>query len=321
MKKGFMGTKNSFIRSMMKSIPIAVAIVVYHLSRLFAHKGDGAIHLAMYNDFAPTANSFISKAGEKGGDIVTQKTLTGFFEDEFKDMAIKLNEFEDLTRSIHGKNTKKYKLIWGDNRKRFYSGSYDDRLGYLKALADAMALQGVPLGEAAVLDYIQEIKDSHAEQQTGMDKVGTDRLSVNALRKILIKKLNKNLGGLNYTYGDDDDCEEKVEIFFPLNLLGDRSLRGHYQMLVSIAGFNKVCSHQSVEGDKAEILVKGGDAWIALADNADSPITSGYLAKDGEKVIVDFKEIGDITKKVVVVTNPSFTNSIDLIFNIIYAKR
>ena len=65
MKRGFIATSNAFYRSMMRSLPIAVAIVVYHLSRLFVHKGDSATHLAMYNDFSVPANSFISKAGEK----------------------------------------------------------------------------------------------------------------------------------------------------------------------------------------------------------------------------------------------------------------
>jgi len=306
---------------MMRSLPIAVAIVIYHLSRLFVHKGDSAMHLAMYNDFATPANSFISKAGEKKGDFVTQITLTGFFEAEFKDMKMKLDHFEDLTRAIHGKNTKEYKLIWGATRDRFYNGSYADIVGYLNSLATAMDAQGVPLGKADVLAYITEINDIHLEQQTGIDKVGTDRLSVNALRKILIKKLDKNLGGLKYLYGDNDNCKEEVELFFPINLLGDRSERGHYQQIVSAAGIEKVAIHEYVEGDMAEILVTGGDAWLALGDNADNPITTGYLAKDGTRVTINWKAMGDITKKVVIVTNASMVNSIDLIFNIIYAKK
>ena len=320
MKIGWIAARNSFTYILERSGVFALMIISYHLSRLFAHKGDGVWQLAMYNDFEPHATAYMDYVGAKKGDIKAQVELTGDFESEFKDMATKLDDFDSLTRDVHPVNSTPYNLIWGHNRYDFYNGSYDSRIAALLGLSKEMTTQTVPLGSAAVLAYRTEIMDKHTAQRNRMVKVGNDRISLSDLIHILAKKLDKNLSGLKFYFGDLDNCEEIVKTYFPINLLGDHGVSGHYQFIVSIADFKRVCIHLPKKGEQYYILVTGGDALIGSADNADNPITSGYLAKDGVGAYVDPEQIGDITKKVIVVTNKSLTNSIDLIFNIIKAK-
>ena len=320
MKKGSRLAANIFIAALEKGVSVAVLIISYHLSRLEAHKGEGAWQLAMYNDFLALATEFINIAGTKGGDLETQVMLTKIFESVFKDLPGKLDELDSLTRDIHPVNSDEYNLIWGRNRNRFYEGTYADRIGALFALATEMTTQGVPLGAAAALDCRTEIMAKQSSQRTRMTKVGNDAIRVDELRTLLSRKLYKNMGGLIFNFGDLEDCEEKVKKYYPLNLLGDHFQHGHYQFMVALAELKRVCIHLPKKGEQYYILVTGGDALIGSADNADYPITSGYLAKDGVGAYVDPEQIGDLTKKVIVVLNKSLTSSVDLIFNIIKAK-
>ncbi len=321
MKKGWTGASNVFAYVLDRSIVLAVMIISYHLSRLFAHKGEGASQLAMYNDFEPSATSFLQFVGTKKGDITAQKELTKEFESEFKDMASKLDEFDSLTRDVHPVNSSKYNLIWGTNRYKYYQGSYDDRIASLFGLANEMTNQTVPLGAAAVLEYRTEIMDKHTAQRNRMVTVGNDKFSLSDLRYILSKKLNKNRGGLLFRYGDLDNCEELVKSYFPINLLGDHGMSGHYQMIVSKGDFDRVCIHLAKKGEKYYILAKGADLWISSADNSDNPVASGFLAKDGIPYTIEPEEIGDITKKFIMATNLNLTSSADLIFNIVKSKE
>ena len=315
-KKGWQGVSNPFIKPMKKSLPIAVSIVSYHLSRLLFHKDDSALQLAMYDEFKIHAEAFIDNFGGRLGDKITQVQLTKIFKSVFKDMATKLDDFDSLSRAVHRVNSKEYLLIWGRNRYRFYKGSYEDRKGALVALAKAMTAQGVPDGATAVMEYHAEIIDNHSKQQVRMAKVGTDTISVYELRKILIKKLNKNRGTLIHIFGDSDYCEDIVKRYFPINLMGNKNDPGHHQLIIPKADFRKICIHLFKSTEKIEILAEDADIWICLADNANHPITSGFLAKKGIKYVIYPNQLGDLTKKYVIATNASLTESSDLIFNI-----
>ena len=315
--KGWQGAYNWFIYPMEGSLENSVNIVVYHLFRLDKHKTDGPWQLAMFNDFSVPANQYISKFGLLEGDKEAQTKLTDFFESEFKEMSIKLDGFDDLVRLVHPVNSEKYDLIWGDTRDRFYKGSYELRLANLEGLATEMTTQLVPDGATAVLDYRTLIITKHKTQQERIDAVGLDRQAMNQLRQILIKKLNKNRGGLIFNFGDYDDCQRRVNSYFPLNILGDRSMKGHYQLIIPKSDFRKICIHGWKPGEKIYLEVVGADLWISTADNANGPITSGYHAVAGTAVMIDPLLIGDLTKKYVIATNVSLTDSCDLIFNII----
>ncbi len=319
-KQGWQGASNVMVGSMEKSIDIALNIVVYHLARLYAHRNDGDIQMAMYTDFLVYATEFINMVASLTGDKEAQTVLTESFESEFMEMSPKLDSFDSLTREVHDVNTEPYKLIWGRTRDRFYMGSYELRLAALLALATEMTAQAVPDGAAAVLAYRTSIISKHDNQKSRMDKVGVESNSADALRHILIKKLNKNRGGLIYTYGDDDDCQAKVNKFYPLNLMGDRSHWGHYQLLVPHAEFRKICIHSFKEGEKIEIFADGCDVWISMADNAYFPITSGYKAINQQSVIIEPALLGNLDKKFIIVTNANLTGTCDLIFNIIKPK-
>ncbi len=314
---GWQGAYNSFNIPMEKNHENSANITSYHLYRLDKHKIDGPWQLAMYNDFSVPANQYIAKFGLLEGDKEAQTKLTEYFETEFKEMSTKLDGFDDLVRLIHPVNSEKYDLIWGRTRERFYQGSYEIRLANLEGLATEMTTQLVPDGAAAVLAYKADIIAKHKTQQDRMDAVNIDLQAMNQLRKILIKKLHKNKGGLIFNFGDYDDCQRRVNSYFPLNLLGDRSLKGHYQLIVPKSNFRKICIHTWKLGEKVHIEAVGADLWISTAENADGPITSGYHIAAGTSITIDPLLLGDLTKKYVIATNVSLTDSCDLIFNII----
>jgi hypothetical protein len=316
-KKGWMGSSNPFIISMERGIQNAVNIVVYHLTRLFLHKGEGAWQLSMYEDFRPEAEQFIAAAGARTGDLSTQVEFTDIYESEFKDMSTKLDSFDDLVRKIHNKNSIPYRAIWGATRNRFYDGTYEQRVGALTALKTEMAAQGVDDGATAVEAYLTEIDDRHKAQQERMVKVGSDGSVINELRPILINKLNKDRGGLISQFAMLVDYQDKVNHYFPLNLLGDRSVWGHYQLIIPKGDFRRICIHTFKDGEKIEITAMDADAWISTADNADHPITSGYKIAAGTTVIIDPALLGDLSKKFIIATNVNLETSCDLIFNIL----
>ena len=316
-KSGWQGAYNVFIIAMEIGLPNALAIVVYHLFRLDKHKTDGPTQLAMFNDFSVPAQQFISKMGTLTGDKEAQVQLTDIFESEFKDMSSMLDKFDDMTRVVHGKNTDEYKLIWGSTRNRFYQGGYDERLAALEGLATEMTTQTVPLGATAVLDYRTLIIQKHQTQANRIDSVGSDRVAIDQLRQILIKKLNKNRGGLIFSFGDLDDCQRRVNSYFPLNLLGDRSVKGHHQLIIPHGDFREVCIHTFLPNDKVELQIGGADVWISTSDNANAGITSGYHGVAGTSLTVLPSVFGDLTKKHIIATNVNLTESCDLIFNII----
>jgi len=318
--QGWSGVSNPFENPMNASIPNSVGIVTYVNEMLYAHKGDGPLQLAMYNDFSVPAGAYIALFGDRTGDQAAQVELTDIFKIEFKDMAAQIKKFKKFVLDIYDEDSDEYRIIWGKNLNRFYRGSYDSRIGALQGLATKMTEKTVPLGAAAVLAFRTNIITKHATQHVGMDQVGNDTNSVYSSRKVLIKKLNKVRGILLGIYGDDDDCEAKVKRFFPVNLLGNRFVPGHHQLLVPKASFRRVCIHLPKKGETYEALVTGGDVWVATADNSNNPVASGYLFKDGVKVIIDPEDIGDITKKFIMATNVSLTTTVDLIFNIIKAK-
>jgi hypothetical protein len=231
-----------------------------------------------------------------------------------------LNQFDDLVRAVHHVNSEKYNMIWGRTRSRFYHGSYNARLGALDGLANAMTEQGVPLGATAVIAYHDNIVARHNEQQKRMSAKDGNRIDINTLRKILIKKLNKNRNGLMYFFGDDDLCEQIVKNYFPINLLGDRSIKGHHQLIVPKRSFRKIGIHTFKEGEKIKIEVSGSDVWICTADDAKRGKKSGYKAVNGTHVIIEPSELGDLNKKFLIATNDSLTASCNLIFNIIKPK-
>jgi hypothetical protein len=317
MLSGWTGAMNPFIKSMERSVAIAVLIVSYHLSRLLAHKDEGVWQLAMYNDFQTQANNFITMAGTKSGDLETQTVLTGVFESVFQDMAVKLGELDDLVRPVHGVHTNEYNLIWGRTLNRFYHGTYEDRIGALTTLAADMTTYTVPDGNIAVLAYIAEINAAHLAQRNRMTKEGNDAIAVNELRTTLTRKLYKNLGGLIFNFGDLADCEAKVKKYFPLNLVGDHFQKGHYQLIVPKGEFRRICIHTFKEGEMVFVSASGANVWISLADNADHAVYEGYLANDNDPQTIAPAVIGDLEKKYLIATNANLEESCDLIFNII----
>jgi len=316
-KSGSQLAANLFIISMELSIENALGIIIYHLARLFLHKGDGTWQLDMYNDFEVPANKFISLVGLKSGDSAMQKSHTFLLESVFSDMSINLKKFDTLTRAVHDVDTSEYSDIWFAGRSIFYQGSYNIRLTALEGLANRMSLKNVPLGAAAVTDYHASIKARFAQQQDTMGKINVVAKEVEETRQILIKKLYKNCGGLIFHFGDDNDCQSKVSGYFPLNLLGDRSSKGHNQLIVPKGDFRKVCIHIFKAGEKVEIIALGADVWISTADDADHPIASGYKAVNGTRVSIDPLLLGDLSKKYIMATNVNLTDSCDLIFNIV----
>ena len=317
--KGWSGAANVMIASMEKSLENAVNIVVFHLYWLELHKDDGEMQMAMYMDFLPKATNFINAVSAQTGDKEAQTVLTEALESVFMDMSPNLDNFDSLTRDVHHVNTEEYNIIWGRNRNRFYEGSYEQRLGALLALSTEMTSQTVPLGSAAVLAYRTLIMNKQANQKARMSKVGEDNTSVEELRQILIKKLNKNRGGLIYLFGDDDDCQKHVNQYFPLSLMGDRSVWGHYQLMIPKGDFRKICMHLFKTGEKIEITPMGSDIWICSADNTNNPMASGYKAIDGQTVTINPTLIGDLNKKIIMATNMNLTSQCNLIFNIIKA--
>ena len=321
MRKGFNGSFNVFTSGMERSLQNAVNIIAYVLARLFLHKGDGAMQLSMYTEMKTPGESFIQKASDKIGDKEIQAIDTEEYESEFKDMSTKLNEFETLVIQVFAINSSEYNKILGRTRNRFYRGSYLDRVGALKAMAKEMNNQGATDAADAVLAYITEIEAKHKEQISLMDRVSADRAAIENLRNTLIKKLYKVYGGLMYIYGDEDNSQQLVDSFFPINLLGERTQFGLYQLIVPSADFRRICIHLFQENEMVEVLAVGSDCWISTADNVISPIASGFMAKDGVSGIIDPKLFGDLSKKIIMATNVNLTSSCDLIFNIIKAKK
>ena len=319
MKKGWQGASNPLIIPMEISVENALNIVVYHQIRLDAHKSDAQIIQDMLDDFLPVYTPFVDIIGTYSGDKESQVMLTGFFESEFSNMSFKLAEFNSLILDVYDVNSDDYKYIWGRTRDRFYHGSYEQRLAALLGFSKVLTEKTVPLGTTAVLAYRTEIINKHTTQQNRMDKVGLDSNTINDYRRILIKKLNKNRGGLIYLYGDDDDCQDEVNAFFPLNILGDRSQRGHYQLIIPKADFRRVCIHTPKPGEKYEVYALNADVWLSTADNADNPIPSGYKAVDGASNLIEPALIGDLSKKYIMATNVNIEKSCDLIFNIVKA--
>jgi hypothetical protein len=318
-KAGWQGGANIFIISMEASLENALNIVVYHLYILTARQGEGAGFLAMLNDFSPDALLFINAVGVLTGDKEAKVILTDAFESEFKDMPAKLDEIDSLVRLVWAVGTDEYNLIMGRTRDRFYQGAYEQRLAALEGMATEMTTQGVPDGATAALAYRTLIKNRRLTQSTRMDKVGTDNTSINALRDRLTAKLNKNRGWLIFNYAEQADFQKQINAFFPLNLLGDRSVKGHYQLITPKADFRKICIHQFKEGEMVEIIVGAANVWISMADDATLPMPLNYKAIALSHVTVDPSVFGDLTKKYVMATNTDLTTSSDIIFNIIKA--
>ena len=107
-KSGWQGAANPFVISMERSNENALNINSYHWTKLDIHKGDGPSQLAMFNDYDVPSQIFTNLLGKQTGDKVAQKSLTGFFESEFRDMSTKLDEFDSLTRDVHKVNTDEY---------------------------------------------------------------------------------------------------------------------------------------------------------------------------------------------------------------------
>lgn len=316
-KSGSQVASNPFIISMEISLQIALSIIYYHWTRLDTHKTDGTWQLDMFNDFDVPAQKFFTLMGLKFGDLNMRISLTSVFESSFKDMSIKLDEIDDLIRKVHPVNSADYKFIWGPNRNRFYNGNYMARLAELLAFANVMTAKSVPLGATAAEAYHTEITNNHNEQQGMADKVKTDAAEVEKTRQELICKLYKNMGGLIYHYGDQNNCQAIVQNYFPLNLIGDRSKKGHYQLIVPKAEHRRVAMHDWKPGEKIEGEAKGADAWVCTADDAEHHIYAGYKFVKDNKVTINPEQIGDITKKLILASNPDPENSCDLIFNIV----
>ena len=317
MKKEWSGAANVFVVSMEISLENALSIVVYHLTRLIARQGDGTGFMDMLNDFQGPANKFIGFMGQQTTDKEAQTILTEDFESEFKDMSANLDNFDSLVRDIFPVNSTPYNLIMGRTRDRFYIGSYNQRIGALTGMANEMNDQGVPLGQTAVLAYRDSIVDKHTTQQTRMDKVGAGSINIDDLRNTLIKKLNKDRGWLLFNYGDGDDCQTQVNKFYPLNILGDRSVKGHYQLIVPKADFRKICIHLFTDLEMVDLVIGDEDVWISTAANANNPVASGYRAIAGTTVRVSPTVFGDLTLKYIIATSISLTGSSDVIFNIV----
>jgi len=320
MKSGWRGASNIFEAPMNKSIQNAMSIVTFHQTILNIHKSEGAWQQVMFDDFDPLANDFLHAKGTHMGNYESQKAQTKFFVSAFKEMKSKLDHFDTLTRQIHAVNSDEYKMIWGKTRYRFYHGSYQIRLIHLLGLAQLMTAQEVPLGADAVMEYHDSIAERQQEQQNYMSKSDSGGIDINALRNILIKKLNKNRNGLMYFLGDENNCESLVKTYFPLNLLGNHSMKGHHQLIVPKRDFRRVAIHIFKEGEKIKIVVYGSDVWIYTADSAKRFTKSGYRAINGETVIIDPSELGDLSKKFIMATNDSNTASCNLIFNILKPK-
>jgi len=317
---GWTGGKNPIRFSMEKSVDNSTGITRYFLIRADANKGVSPAMLAMYNEFKVPAEAYLDKVGDRTGDESAQVQLTGIVKVKIKEMAPNLKKFNRLVLDIYEEDSDEYKLIWGKNRNRFYNGSFESRIEALTGLAAEMTTQAVPLGATAVLNAKTELLAKYGTQQTRMNKVDADTAAIISQREYLIKLLFKCYGVLIQTYGLNDNAEELIQQFFPLNLMGNRIVFGHHQLLVPMGSFRRVCIRTFKKGDTIEVLVIGGDVWLALTDNSDNPVTSGYLAKDGMKAIITPEDMGDIADKFVMATNVNLTKTVDLIFNIIKAK-
>ncbi len=317
MKTGYQGSSNPCIKPMEQSIENAVNIVVYQLNRLIERQGDGAGFLAMLNDFQPEANNFLNLTGAQTGDKEAQVILTADFESEFSEMAPQLDGFDSLLRIVHAVGTTPYNLVMGRTRDRFYHGSYEMRIAALLGMSNEMTAQTVPDGATAVIAYRDGIILKHATQSAKIGQVGNDGSSVNTLRNSLIKKLNKNRGWLLFNYAMADDCEEQVNKFYPTNIMGDRSIKGHYQLIVPKVDFRKVCIHIFKADEMIDIEVGDADVWLSTADNANNAVPSGYKAVAHSILRINPSVLGDLTKKYIIATNVNMTTSTDLIFNIV----
>jgi len=316
-KLGWQGSGNPLIRPMEESVANANNIVIYHYDVLTIRQGEDAGILAMHTDLKPHVLTLESLLGKQESDKPAQTAQTDNAESAFAQMASKLDEFEVLTTAIHPLHSLPYNIIWGNNRNRFYNGTYLQRLSSLVGLAASMTAQAVPLGAAAVTAYHDDIKARQLAQKKMIVATGDDSLKIKETIQILIKKLNKNLGWLKFYFGDEDDCQASINEFFPLNLITNKSSKGHYQLLVPKGDFRKICIHTFKTGEKIDIKVGASDVWISTANDASSPIPSGYKAIAGSTVTIDPSLLGDLTKKYIMATNVNLTTTCDLIFNIV----
>jgi len=317
---GWTGGKNPIKFSMEQSVDNSTGITRYVLIRFDAHKGDSPAMLAMYNELKPPAETYLDLVGDRTGDESAQVQLTGIVKLKIKEMAPSLKKFNRLVLDIYEEDSDEYKLIWGANRNRFYRGSFESRIQALTGMAAEMTTQAVPLGTAAVSTFKTELLAKYGTQQTRMNKVDGDTAEIITQRDFLSKLIFKCLGVLIQAYGLLDNSEELIKQFFPLNLMGNRIVFGHHQLLVPMGSFRRVCIRTFKHGDTIEVLVIGGDVWLALTNNSNNPAATGYLAKDGNKVIITPEDMGDIADKFVMATNVNLTKTVDLIFNIIKAK-
>jgi hypothetical protein len=318
------GSRNSVRAAMSESVQNALGIVTFTRNVLYTNRtnpdpGFGILFAETDAKYA----TLLDELGIKQGTASTKTANTENVDIIFKDMATKLNHFDDLIRPVFPKGSLEWKSIWGLNRNRFYRGSFENRETALDGLARTM--HAFPL----LVDASAEVLTYHDFLQTGRSKQqgligGFKTVSIKALEAIeaLILQMGRNLGWLNFYYALNTDSQALVNAFFDLAKIINHDHHKTYTCHTPIGGFVKTCRHGFKITDTVKITVDGTEdvLFCLMPDGTNACDASAFRATAGSIVIKPALDVfPDLTNKQVIGTNTSLTVASHFIFEIIEA--
>ena len=316
---------NPFRAAMEESVENALGIATYTCNMLFANKDNSDAGFGiLYSETDALHNALLDALGIKGSRESSKTATTEQLDLLFQNMKEKLDHFDDLIRPVFGKNTLEYKTLWGNNRNRFYRGSFEQRESALKGFATAMQAYS-DLTDVAdeVIHYYKSLHLALEAQQVLKGDFKSDSIEVRNAIEALIIQQDRILGWLKFYYASHADAQLKVSAFFDISKIINHGNNKNYSIHIPIGGFVKVCRHTFKPTDKVKITIDGTeDVWIGLTADGKAPAnqSNAFHAVAGTTIEKPASEIfPDFTHRVVTASNSSLTSPSHLVFEIVEA--
>ena len=317
------GSHDMFHGPMKESVENALGIVTYTHDVLYTYQASPPhpLFVTIYGETHIGFQALLDAMGLKYSMFSTKIGSTDLVETKYMIFSERLDHFDDLIRAVYGKRTNEYKSIWGNDRNRFYRGSYENREVALKGLATAMGtFSGLTAAAAEVMAYHDDLKAARTAQHGFIGDYNTDSSDVIDAVNALILQQNRNLGFLRFFYSLGPDPQKKINSFFDLSKIMNHGHDKKYLKHIPAAGFVKICIHHTKPTDKFRILVDGTeDAYISSAiDNNTPGKTTDFKATAGVQYEKPSTQVlSDLTKTHIIATNSSLTTATHIVFEII----
>ena len=312
------GSKLHLKEPCMRSVVNCIGVIGYHNNQLEIRQGESPDILARFDEMNPKYLHLLDVTGNRIGGKEISKTYTGVLVDEFKEMAANLTHYKELTTPVFPKGTTGYSLIWSNNLDRFYNGTRGQKMLALKAMADQMDLTvALHTLSLEVMVYYNTLKDSQTTQHGEFGGLTGDTIAINAAVEACYLQGERDLGWFKFADFDQLNFVELINAWFPIDLIKPAVHKFEYTHGVPIKSFDKVCIHIPKAGEKYKITVVGGPIQFCSSYDSKHPCTAGFTVAEGEPIIIDPSQLGNLLWKYIMVTNLSLTVASHYIFEIV----